>query len=436
MEKIMSLLEKFVLPLSQKLSTNKILQAISKGLMGTMPVLILGSVASIFLNIPIDAYQSIIADAGIHAILNTIVNITTNMLAVYASFMIAYTYVKNNGYNGIPAGLIALVCFFLITPMTVSGEGIAAVTNLPLSWLGPKGLFSGMILANFTGIMYSLFMKKKLVIKMPEGVPEFVSNSFVGIIPGVVIVMAVGAVSILFSFSEYGTMHQFVYSLIQTPLQGFGATLGAAIIIYILEGIVWFFGIHAIAVAAVVIPVWMAADAENLAAVANGVANADLPNIVSWAWVNSMAGVGGAGATFGLVIWLAWKSKSAKNKAVGRLALPASCFNINEPVVFGVPCVLNPTLLIPFVFTPVICIIFGYMLTTVGILPKPNGISAPAGVPIILSGFLIGGWKMALWQFCMIFVSMGIYFPFFRMLDKQAIAEEAEFEKVNAVSEA
>lgn len=424
MNNLIAVLEKIAMPVSEKLATNRYLTAISKGLMQIMPALILGSIASIFLNLPIDGYQAVITDNGIKGLLNGFVNITTNMIAVYGVFSIAFVFISNAGYSGFAGALTALICFFFTIQLQVTGEGPMAVTTLNIEWLGAKGLFVAMFVSLVVGTIFVKIMDRKLVIKMPEGVPKFVSDSFVGIVPAAISALVIGLIVWAFSGTDYGTIHNFVYKIIQTPLQGLGNTLAAAVIIYLLEGIVWFFGIHAIAVAAVVLPIWLAADAQNLAAAAAGVANSDLPNIVTWSWVNTVCGVGGAGATLGLVIWFAFKAKAKQHNTIGRLALVPSLFNINEPVVFGVPVVLNPILLLPFILTPVICITIAYVLTVAGILPHASGINAPAGTPIILGGFLVGGWKVALWQFVTLFISLGVYFPFFKILDKQAVALE------------
>lgn len=415
-------LEKYLTPVAAKLQQNKYLGAISKGLMMTMPILIIGSLGSIFLNLQINSYQVFIEQSGLNVVLNSIVDLTTNLLAIYAVFTIAYTFAKSEGINNaIPAGIISLLCFLVVTPLSAFEINERMTTVLPFSWLGPKGLFTAMIVALITAKIYSVFIKKDIVIKMPESVPPFVANSFTGIIPGIVAVFIFAVVSFSFGKTEYGTLHQLVYSLIQYPLSGLGTTLSAVIIIYILEGLCWFCGVHAIAVASVVMPIWMAAGAENLAGTAS--------NIVTWGWVNAFAGVGGAGATLGLVLLFIWLGKSAKNKAIGKLGIVPSLFNINEPVVFGVPCVLNAYLVIPFVLAPVICLIIAYALTVVGFMPINNGISVPGGTPLVLSGFLICGWQGALVQLLFFPICMLIYYPFFKIYDKKCYEEELAYEK-------
>lgn len=424
MNGIMGVLEKYLTPISIKMGNNRYLKAISSGLLSTMPVLIIGSIASIIMNLPIESYQSAIKSVGIYALLETLVNVTTNALALYAVVTIAYSFIKEHGYSGVAGALTSLIAFLMLTPLQTMGEGYAMQTLLPFDWVGAKGLFVAMFTALIIGTIFVKIMDRKIIITMPDGVPPSVANSFAGLIPAIISILVFLIIAFIITLTPYSSIHDCIYSLIQSPLQGLGTTLAAAVIIYLLEGLVWFFGIHAIAIAVAVLPIWIAADAENLAAASAGVANADLPNIITSSWTNSVASMGGAGVTFGLVLLMIFKGKSKKNKTLGKLALPASLFSINEPVVFGTPIVLNPILIIPFILMPIICIVIAYVLTIFGLLPRPNGVTLPIGMPVIISGFLIGGWRMALYQLFTIILSVCVYLPFFKILDKQNVADE------------
>lgn len=424
MNGFMGMVEKTLMPLSNKISSNHILQSISKGLMSLMPVMMVGAFAAILQGLPIDGYQAFLKSSNLYGLFQTLINISTNMLALYCSFSIAYAYIKTTAYDAFSGAIISLMCFFVITPMVVTGEGWAAVTNLPFDWLGSKGLFAAMIVAILTAMLYVFICKRNIVIKMPEGVPEFVSKSFVGIIPGIIIIVLFAVISYGISLTSYGTLHQVIYSLIQVPLSGIGTSIWAALLVQTLTGLCWFFGIHGIAVVSVMMPIWMAADIENMSLAAAGVANSELPNIITYNWVSAVGTMGGAGATIGLVIWMSFRSKSNQYKTLGKLALIPGCFNINEPIVFGLPCVLNPITAIPFIFLPPLMIGLAYVLVQMGILPISNGIGAPMGTPLIIQGIFNGGWRLALFQVACIFISLIVYYPFFKVIDKKAVEQE------------
>lgn len=420
MNKLSEFLGKFATWMNQ----NRIIQSISHALMSLMPALMVGALGSLLQQLPIPGYTDFLINSGLINVFKTMVNVTTNMLALYAAFAIAYQYTDSEGKDGFAAGLLSLLSFFLVTPMETTGEGFMAITNLPLSWMGAKGLFSAMIIAIVTAKIYCLFIEKKITIKMPDSVPTFISKSFMSIVPGLVIAILFAAISSVMTLTSFGNLHSAIYGIIGAPLSSIGGSVWAALIIYILSGLCWFFGIHGIAVVSAVLPVWMAADAANIAAISAGGA---AENIVTFNWINAVGNIGGAGCTLGLVLLCLFFSKSKRYKEMGKLAIVPSLFNINEPVVFGMPCMLNPILAIPFIFTPVVLIGLSYVLTIVHILPIGNGVGAPVAIPGI-SGLFIGGIRMAIWQVAEFVLSILIYLPFFKKLDANAIAEESNME--------
>lgn len=425
MDTFMAKFEDVFLPLANKLNTNRVIQSVSRGLMSMLAVLMVGALGAIFLNLPIDAYQQFITSTNLKGVFQTLVNATTNMFALYAAFGIAFAYARETKHDAFIAGFISLVSFLVITPMVTQGEGWEAVTNLPLSWLGATGLFTAMFVAIVSTKIYVKISDMGLVIKMPDGVPEFVSRSFVGIIPGLIIVILFAVLSYVVSLTPFGNVHQLIYGVIGMPLQSLGNNVFTALLIYFLSGLCWFFGIHGIAVVGAIIPIWFGADFANMGAMAAGVANSELPNIITYSWINVVSSPGGAGATIGLVIWLTFFSKTKRYKAFGKVAFVPSLFNINEPVTFGLPCVLNPVLMIPYIFLPVINIMIAYALTVSGILPRSFGIGAPMGTPLVVQAIFTGGWKLALFQAFAIVLSLAVYYPFFRILEKKQLEEES-----------
>jgi len=133
--------------------------------------------------------------------------------------------------------------------------------------------------------------------------------------------------------------------------------------------------------------------------------------------------VGGSGATLGLVMAM-MRAKSARYRTLGKLAIVPGICGINEPIIFGTPMVLNPRFLIPFIGTPTIIGLLTVILTAIGVLPTLNGIIPPLGVPVVLVGFMMGGWRIAVWQVVTVAISFFAYYPFFKIADAEAFAEE------------
>lgn len=160
---------------------------------------------------------------------------------------------------------------------------------------------------------------------------------------------------------------------------------------------------------------------ENLAVFAEGT---QIPNMITQANWSLYASLGGAGGTLGLCIIMFFFAKSARYKALGKLALPAGICGINEPITFGLPMVLNTIMLIPLLLTPVVTFIISYMSMAMGLVPYPNGVGVPLGTPVVFSGLVSVGWQAAVLQVILIVIQVAIYYPFFRVLDKQACEEE------------
>ncbi|QLG40529.1 PTS sugar transporter subunit IIC [Paenibacillus sp. E222] len=400
------------------LQENKYFDSITKGLMGIMPIIFIGSIAALLKGLPIQIYQDFLSNSGIIDYLTLIGKLTTDMIALYAVFSIAYAMSRNFKQDGLNAGLLALLSFLLLTPITIEESGEYVLT---FQWLGATGLFISILIGLLVGRLYAILVSKGVAIKMPDGVPPSVAKSFAGLIPGILIVAVVVIINVLFKMTHYESVHNFVYELLQTPLQSLGGTYWAFLLtIGFLSQIFWVIGIHgAMVTLSVMMPIFMALDIENLSAYSAGL---PLPNIVG---MNFMFVYGiGAGCSIGLA-FLFLVAKSKRYKQLGKITAPSAVFGISEPTIFGAPIILNPVLAVPFIISPIISYSLAYFLTVVDILPR-LGLQVPMGLPPIINGFLSGGWRVAAFQVVLIAISLVTYYPFFKSMDKQAVRDEIE----------
>lgn len=405
------------------ISANFYLKSVTEGLMALLPAMIIGAFSSLLSGMAIEPYQNFITEVGLKPILALPQRFTLDMIAIYAVFFIAYRLAVNFGKDGGPAGLTALMSFFMLTPLAqLEGANV-----LPYQFIGAQGLFVAIIVGLLASRLYVYIVNKGLVIKMPEGVPPTVAKAFSGLVPAVLVVVLFTIVSALFGLTSYGSAHQFVYGLIQAPLQDLGGGLGSLILLTLVVHVLWLFGIHGMMVILpIYLTVWMALGIENMDLYATGTALSELPNIVNTGFFSVFVLLGGSGATLGLTIMMAFRAKSQRYKTLGRLALPGSIFGINEPIIFGMPIVLNPYLAIPFILAPLANAIIPYFLMASGILHKLNGFHLPLGTPMILNAILTGGIFIIAIQLILLVVDALIYYPFFKMLDKQAHQQEIE----------
>jgi PTS system cellobiose-specific IIC component len=229
-------------------------------------------------------------------------------------------------------------------------------------------------------------------------------------------------INLLFGF--LGTdVFEIIFEFLQTPLLNLGNTLGAMVIAYIFLHLFWFFGINGgSVVGAVFNPILQTLSAENLEFFKTGMGQG---NIINQQFQDLFATFGGCGSTLSLIIGMLLFCKSKRIKDLGALALVPGIFGINEPIVFGLPIVLNPTMLIPFVLVPTINIVVSYFAMAVGFVPICSGINIPWTTPVVISGLLATNWVGALLQVILLVVGIFIYMPFIKIMDKQYIKEEA-----------
>lgn len=414
-----------VMMFASKVQTNKYLSAVSTGLMGTLPILMIGSIALLLGVLPIDAWKSFIASTNLQGFFFTASTLTTSLIALYAAFAIAYRLAEKFEQQTLIPGVLAVFCFLMITPMTSADVNGVATSFLDTNWLGAKGLFTAILVALVSCRCYIFLVDKKITIKMPDSVPPVIASSFAGLFPAIItgFLFLLGAYG--FSFTSYGSIAQFIYAVISMPLQNLSSSIWSLVFIVFIQMVLWFFGLHgSLVVGTFIQALYLPMDTVNMEAMAAGAANSELPNILGKTFYDLFAGIGGAGGTLSLCIMLVLMAKSKKNKAIGQLAIVPGCFTINEPIVFGYPMILNPIMAIPFISVPIIQILVAYVAIATGLCPRLTGVQVPFGFPVGVNGFIAGGWQIALLQIALVLIGMLIYYPFMKLSDRQALKEE------------
>ncbi len=405
----------------------KAIRGLKDGLLYSMPMMIIGSIFLLLANFPYTPFANWLGSVGITPVLNQAYESTFNIMALIASIGIAYTYVKNEGYNGMPAGVISLCTYLLFQPSQVTNQEGANVGVIFKTWTGGQGMIGAIIIGLIVGWIYTVFLKKNITIKMPEGVPEGVAASFTALIPGAVVIIAASIIYAVVKNMFDTTPMEWIYKTIQIPLQGLTDSFGGVVAMGFLIPFFWFFGIHgSTLVGGIMGPLLTANSAANQAILDSG-RELNLANgghIVTQQFLDQFMTVTGAGITIGLVIYLTFFAKSNQCRQVGRLGIGPACFNINEPVLFGTPVVLNPIMAIPFMIMPVLSGTIQYLAIYTGLCPMYKGILVPWTCPPIISGFLIGGWRTALLQVGILALSFFVYLPFIRVIDKMYEKQE------------
>ncbi|MCD8220721.1 MAG: PTS transporter subunit EIIC [Clostridiales bacterium] len=407
---------------------NKYLCAIKDSFTSAMSLIIVGSIGTLIGSVacsPANGLAQFEAFAWMadYASMFTQVNsATTNMLALLIAYNIGYYLSKSNGFDGHFEGLVSLCAVICASPTTVTaiiGEQSTSVTALGTSVTASNGLFISMIVGIIATEAYcKLASVDKLKIKMPESVPSNVSASFSGLVPTTIVLFAISIVSFVIRSITGMYLSEIIYKVLAVPVSAaFQYPVGIILCAFI-AAVFWVCGIHgASIVTGMTDAITIAACNHNADLVLAGQPATEIVTRPFWSMFITM---GGFGCTISLLIAIFIASKRADDRAIAKLAIPCGCFGINEPVIFGLPIVLNPIMAIPFVITPMVSAAIGYFLTYIGFAGKAY-ITIPWCMPPVINGFLATGGNIgaAVAQIICIAVGVVIYLPFVMMRNKE-----------------
>jgi len=434
----MAVLEQLSMKMA-KISEQRHLRAIRDGIVSTLPLIIVGSVFLILAFPPFPKEWGISVLAKKYAVQMLLpYRMTMFIMGLYAVMGIGYSLAKSYKLDGI-TGAILSVCAFLLTIMpkminpvevinqTVNGQAVQIIVEegtkgsqllqedlgyvMQMSKLGSAGLFVGIIVAIFAVEVYRLTTTTGFKIRMPEAVPESVARSFEALTPAAIIIFTLTILTYWLKID----LHDIIGSVIK-PILKFSDSWFSVILIVFMITFFWSFGIHGDSiVGSVVRPLWLMLLEQNATALANG---QPVPHIAAEPLYQWFVWIGGSGTTIGFALLLLFKSKSAYGKTLGKAAILPSIFNINEPIIFGAPIVLNPTLLPPFIIVPIVNATIAYFAMAAGLVNRVT--STP---PWTLPG-PIGAFLATNGDFRALILTIIIYYPFFNVYEKKLLAEE------------
>ncbi|PEQ08077.1 PTS cellobiose transporter subunit IIC [Bacillus toyonensis] len=425
MQKFIAFMEKYLVPVAGRIGSQRHLVAIRDGFIAVMPLILVGSFAVLINNLPVDAFQKLMKGAFGDVWKDIGGGMWTGsfaILALIAAVGISYNLAKSYGVDALSAAIITFGALIIISPTTPKEGGI------DLAWTGSQGLFVSIIVALLVTEVFRFFVQRDITIKMPDGVPPAVMKSFAALVPAFVILIATASIQLAVKLA--GTsIHKIVFETIQLPLQGLAGTLPSAIIIALLIHVLWFFGLHGPnIIGGIIDPIYLPALEKNIKLFNDGMSAYDVPHIFTKPFFDVYVYIGGSGATLAFLVAVMLVAKSAQLRGVGRVSIGPGFFNINEPVIFGTPIVLNPALIIPFVLTPVVLVITSYTAISLGWVPKTVAL-VPWTMPPIFSGYLVAGGSIAgaVLQLVNFAIAVVIYYPFVLMCDRTYVqAAKAE----------
>lgn len=406
MNKLMSFMENKLAPVFSKLGANPYLMGIKDGMIATVPFTIFGSLFIIISQFPNDTWTEIVAPYK--SMLNVPNAMTIGIIALYVAFSVGYNLAKQFKQDPLMGGMISFIGFMMLQ------IDETAEFAMQTKYFGSKGIFTALIVAIFCVKILQLFTEHNWVIRFPEGVPPAVSKSFSALIPSIV------SLTILFVLRCVVGLNipELIIQLF-SPLV-FALNSYPGILVYmVVSQLLWCVGIHGQSVLnAVGSPIFLTFITANTEAY---LAGQPIPYITATGFIPWFISLGGAGATLSLCVIMA-TSKEKSLRTLGRLALPAGIFEINEPVTFGLPIVMNPVMMVPFVLADVVLLTGTYFLMYFNIIGRCV-VQVPWIMPPVIGAYLATGGNIpaAIWSVCGLFISGAIYYPFIKIVEKERL---------------
>ncbi|MGX7060208.1 PTS sugar transporter subunit IIC [Vagococcus humatus] len=427
MDKFSQVIEEKVVPKVSKITNHTYFQALRNGFFAIMPLTIIGSIFMLITDFPVPGYAEFMTKLfgeNWASYISPAYRATFNMMGFMFVGTMAYKLAEQYKLDKLSSMVLTLVAYVVVMPKSVvteSGEVVERV--LSFTWLGTQGVITAIFVAIISVELIRFCVEKNLTIKMPESVPEMVSKSFSALIPGVVVVTVMLIINGLSSHFS-GSLPELMYSVIQIPLQGLTGSVWAIVIVSGLNGLFWWFGIHPTVINSIVNPLLYANAAYNQELFDAGKLSMETGKIGTIQMIDQFATIGGAGCTIGLVISMLLVAKSSRMKTMSKLVTVPALFNINEPLVFGLPIIFNPMMLIPVTLAPLVSTTISYLSMKIGFMDLFTNIQAPWATPFVFSGFLVAGWQGVATQLVAAAASTLVYYPFVKALEKQYMAEE------------
>lgn len=420
MQKFIHFLEKVLMPLAGAMSGNRYLIAIRDGFMISLPFTIFGSIFTAIANLPF--MVKILGEdqaSALRVFITPTFTMTMGIISLITAAGIGYSLSKHYKVHEIYGSIVSFVAFLMITPTAMVLENGDVVSNVfSLANLGSVAMFSSILIAILSIEVYRFTIQRNWTIKMPESVPKLVADSFSSFIPVACVLLCAFTIRVIFEATSFQSLNNFIYMELQKPLSSLGTSYLATVLVSMLIFLFWFFGLHGhTIVGSVLFPIWTEKSIENFTAFQNGEV---LPNIVTGNFLDFFAINGGyisIPILFGLLLFF----KNRKDwKTLGKVALGPGIFGVFEPLVFGLPVMLNPILFLPLILTPVIATSISYVAMSVGIVPLTTGITLPYTTPLILSGFIVTNSVMgSILQLVILIVLTLMWYTFLKIMDIQ-----------------
>lgn len=422
-------LEDYVLPLASRWGQIRWLVALRDAFVSLMPITMAGSLAVLIKSL-IEAahdhlgwYAFAFAMQPLVGISNLVWRGTFSLFAFFLALALGYQLAKAFEGNRLAASIVALSSFALsianIAKIKFHGDNVTLHNAFDISQFSTTGLFTAILFGSLGFFIYYACYKARIILHVTSNLPHAEQAAFDSLLPAMIAIFGVGGINYLFQILTGKYFGNWLLTTIQTPLVKWGQGFGTVIVITLLVQLFWFFGINGIGVLSPILDsIWMTAQNDNITAISNG-------NIPPYVWVRGsfdvFAWFGGAGGTLMLIVAILMFSKRSDYRTIAKISLAPGIFNIGEPILLGLPVVLNPVYLIPFVLAPLVNVAFSYWVSIMGLV-NPVQVAVPSIMPPVIGPFLACNydWRAIVLSILNMIVTLLIWMPFVKAADKIA----------------
>ena len=429
MNRLVRWLEDYVLPIASRLGRIRWLVALRDAFVSLMPITIAGSLAVLIKSL-IEAAQTHLSWTTFAFAMQPLVSIsnlvwrgTFSLFAFFFALALGYQLAKSFEGNRLAAALVSLSSFALsiasVAKIKFHGDSVTIKNAFDISQFSTTGLFTAILFGSIGFAIYLACYKARIMLHLSANMPHAEQAAFDSLIPAMIAIFGVGGVNYLFQTLTGEYFGTWLLNSIQLPLVKWGQGFGTVLLVTLLVQVFWFFGINGLGVLSPILDsIWLTAQNGNITAIKNG-------HVPPYVWVRGsfdvFAWFGGAGGTLMLIVAILIFSKRSDYRTIAKIALAPGIFNIGEPILLGLPVVLNPVYLIPFLLTPVVNVAFSYWVSIMGLV-NPVQVAVPSVMPPIIGPFLACNydWRAIVLSIINMLIALAIWTPFEIAADKIA----------------
>lgn len=425
-EKFSQLIEAKITPVAGVIGQQKYITSIRDGFIAALPFMIVGSFMLVFIFPPFSpdttwgfAKGWLAFSAKYQDILMLPFHLSMGVMTLYICVGIGSSLAKHYKLDPVTTGLLALMSFLLVAAPYKDGQ-------ISTQYFAGEGIFTALVVSIYSTEVYAFLKRHHVTLKLPPQVPSGVARSFEILIPVLVIIFTLYPFNLFLEHTTGMVMPAAIMSLLK-PLVAASDTLPAVLLSVAICQILWFCGIHgSLIVTGIMNPFWMANLSANQVALAAGAAGTAIPHIYTQGFWDHYLLIGGVGSTLPLA-FLLLRSKAVHLRTIGKMGIVPGMFNINEPILFGAPIIMNPIFFLPFLFIPMVNAVLAYAATYWGLLPRVVSLTAWT-TPGPIGASWAANWAITpvfMSVFCMVTAGL-MYLPFLKAYEKQLLAEEAK----------